>query len=167
MAEYPYRTSSMTESSPSKFEHPLQSTKQIRRVQWLTNRLPVARTSCYIHHCSQSRGEREDRAVFLLIFGNWLQAIDGGAHSKFRRIRMSDFFYVVGGPLLGADKYTLLLLVLTTTTYITSFSVGVGVGYKLKLSRCSFFSCCLFPGAVMSCSNCYILHAQLVHLINE
>ena len=33
MAEYPYRTSSVTERPPSNFERPLQLTKQIRRVQ--------------------------------------------------------------------------------------------------------------------------------------
>ena len=33
MAEYPYRTSSVTERPPSNFKRPLQSTKQIRRVQ--------------------------------------------------------------------------------------------------------------------------------------
>ena len=45
MAEYQYRTSSVMERPPSNFEHPLQLTKQIRRVQWETTRLPETRTS--------------------------------------------------------------------------------------------------------------------------
>ena len=69
--EYPYRTSSVTECPPFNFECPLQSTKQIRRVQWQTDRLPATPTSCYTQHlCSQPSGEREDHTVFLLIFGN-------------------------------------------------------------------------------------------------
>ena len=100
MAEYPYRTSSVMERPPSNFECPLQATKQIRRVQWQTTRLPVTRTS----HCSQPSREREDCAVFLLIFRNWLWVVDGRTHSKFHRLRILDFFYTVGESLLGDDK---------------------------------------------------------------
>ena len=96
MAEYPYRTSSVTEHPPSNFERPLQSTKQIRRVWWRTARLPATHTSCYTHHCSQPSGEREDCAVFLLIFGNRLRVVDGRVHSKFCRLQMSGFFGAVG-----------------------------------------------------------------------
>ena len=104
MAEYPYRTSSVTERPPFNFKRPLQLTKQIRRVQWQTAYLPVNRTSCYTYRCSQPSGEREDRTLFLLIFRNWLRVVDGGAHSKFCRLWMSDFFYTVGESLLGDDK---------------------------------------------------------------
>ena len=102
MAEYPDRTSSVTKRPPSNFERPLQSTKQIRQVQ--TARLPATRTSCYTYHCSQPRGEQEDRAVILLIFGNRLRVVDGGAHSKFCRLTDARFLLRCWESLLGDDK---------------------------------------------------------------
>ena len=79
--------------------------------------------SCYTYHYNQPSGEREDRVILLLIFENRLQVIDCEAHSKFRRLWMSEIFYAVGESLLGDDITT------GDITYITSFSVGVG--YKV------------------------------------
>ena len=120
MAEYPYRTSSVTECPSSYFEHPLQSTKQIRWVQWQTDRSPSNDSYELLHVPLQPT--KQDR-VILFIFENRLQVIDCEAHSKFRRLWMSEIFYAVGESLLGNDITT------GDITYITSFSVGVG--YKV------------------------------------
>ena len=91
MCIYAHEPSTVTERPPSNFERPLQPTKQIIRVQWQTTRLPATRTSCYTHHCSQPNEEWVDHAVFLLIFGNRLQVVDGRAQSKFCRLTDARF----------------------------------------------------------------------------
>ena len=45
--------------------------------------------------CSRPSRGREDCTVFLLIFGDWLRFVDGQVHSKFRRLRMSDYYMYV------------------------------------------------------------------------
>ena len=67
VADYQYRTTLVTEHPPSNFEHPVQLTKQIRRLQWQTAHLSVAHTRHYMHDCHLPSREQEDRAVFLLI----------------------------------------------------------------------------------------------------
>ena len=87
----------------------------------------------YTHDCSLSSREGDDRAVFLLTFGDRLRVVDSGAHSNFCRLQMSDFLYSVGESLLGDDKYT------TTgdITYITTSIVSVGykVYYTLDITQ--------------------------------
>ena len=58
------------ERPPSNFEHPVQLTKQMRQLQWQTAHLSAAHTRRYMPDCHLPRREQEDRAVFLLIFGD-------------------------------------------------------------------------------------------------
>ena len=60
------------------FERPLQSFKQIGRLQWKITHLPGTHTRRYTRHSSLLSGIQEDCASFLFIFGDQLQIIDSG-----------------------------------------------------------------------------------------
>ena len=96
MADYQYRTSLVMERPPSNFEHPVQLTKQMRQLQWQTAHLSAAHTRRYMPDCHLPRREQEDRAVFLLIFGDRLQIIDGRGHCmlhclQIKGVRLSEY----------------------------------------------------------------------------